>query len=71
MHTILKLTPVAYGCELEEISIPIPAVNTHREKPSVSKEQTLQEQLKEHDSVTSTSTTCDSAVPSVQLSESV
>ncbi|KAH9522204.1 6-phosphofructo-2-kinase/fructose-2,6-bisphosphatase 2, variant 2 [Dermatophagoides farinae] len=33
LHTIIKLTPVAYGCELEEIKVPIPAVNTHREKP--------------------------------------
>ncbi|XP_027205127.2 6-phosphofructo-2-kinase/fructose-2,6-biphosphatase [Dermatophagoides pteronyssinus] len=33
LHTIMKLTPVAYGCELEEIKVPIPAVNTHREKP--------------------------------------
>jgi hypothetical protein len=29
------LTPVAYGCEIEEIKIPIEAVNTHREKPLV------------------------------------
>lgn len=36
LHTIMKLTPVAYGCELEEIKVPIPAVNTHREKPMVS-----------------------------------
>lgn len=35
LHTIIKLTPVAYGCELEEIKVPIPAVNTHREKPQV------------------------------------
>ncbi|KAI1305859.1 6-phosphofructo-2-kinase/fructose-2,6-bisphosphatase 1 [Halotydeus destructor] len=33
LHSILKLTPVAYGCEVEEIVIPIHAVNTHREKP--------------------------------------
>ncbi|KAI7694724.1 6-phosphofructo-2-kinase/fructose-2, 6-bisphosphatase [Sarcoptes scabiei] len=33
LHTIIKLTPVAYGCEVEEIKIPIPAVNTHRDKP--------------------------------------
>jgi 6-phosphofructo-2-kinase/fructose-2,6-biphosphatase 2 len=33
LHYILKLTPVAYGCEIEEIKIPIEAVNTHREKP--------------------------------------
>ena len=35
LHSIIKLTPVAYGCEVEEIKIPIPAVNTHRDKPLV------------------------------------
>ncbi|XP_074597769.1 6-phosphofructo-2-kinase/fructose-2,6-bisphosphatase-like isoform X3 [Brevipalpus obovatus] len=33
LHTILKLTPVAYGCEVEEFKVPIQAVNTHRDKP--------------------------------------
>lgn len=27
---------MAYGCETEEIKVPIPAVNTHRDKPLVS-----------------------------------
>jgi hypothetical protein len=35
------LTPVAYGCEIEEIKIPIGAVNTHREKPLVRLHQIL------------------------------
>ena len=35
LHTIIKLTPIAYGCELSEITLPIDAVNTHREKPAV------------------------------------
>ncbi|CAG2161700.1 unnamed protein product [Oppiella nova] len=35
LHTIIKLTPVAYGCQVDEINIPIEAVNTHREKPLV------------------------------------
>uniref|UniRef100_A0A8C7K811 6-phosphofructo-2-kinase domain-containing protein n=1 Tax=Oncorhynchus kisutch TaxID=8019 RepID=A0A8C7K811_ONCKI len=33
LHTVLKLTPVAYGCEVESIFLNIEAVNTHRDKP--------------------------------------
>jgi len=33
LHTVIKLTPVAYGCQIEEIPMPIEAVNTHRAKP--------------------------------------
>ncbi|XP_078066174.1 6-phosphofructo-2-kinase/fructose-2,6-bisphosphatase 4 isoform X2 [Mustelus asterias] len=33
LHTVLKLTPVAYGCKVESIFLNIEAVNTHREKP--------------------------------------
>ncbi|KAK3518964.1 hypothetical protein QTP70_016211 [Hemibagrus guttatus] len=33
LHTVLKLTPVAYGCKVESIYLNIQAVNTHREKP--------------------------------------
>ncbi|XP_046334691.1 6-phosphofructo-2-kinase/fructose-2,6-bisphosphatase 3-like isoform X3 [Haliotis rufescens] len=33
LHTVIKLTPVAYGCRVELISLNIEAVNTHREKP--------------------------------------
>uniref|UniRef100_A0A3Q3WWH2 6-phosphofructo-2-kinase domain-containing protein n=1 Tax=Mola mola TaxID=94237 RepID=A0A3Q3WWH2_MOLML len=33
LHTVLKLTPVAYGCKVESISLNIEAVNTHRDKP--------------------------------------
>uniref|UniRef100_A0A8C3BF53 6-phosphofructo-2-kinase/fructose-2,6-biphosphatase 3 n=1 Tax=Cairina moschata TaxID=8855 RepID=A0A8C3BF53_CAIMO len=36
LHTVLKLTPVAYGCRVESISLNIEAVNTHRERPEVS-----------------------------------
>ncbi|NXD77712.1 F262 bisphosphatase, partial [Halcyon senegalensis] len=36
LHTILKLTPVAYGCKVETITLNVEAVNTHREKPSLS-----------------------------------
>ena len=35
LHAILKLTPVAYGCEVKTIQIPVEAVNTHRERPAV------------------------------------
>ncbi|XP_039222002.1 6-phosphofructo-2-kinase/fructose-2,6-bisphosphatase 1 isoform X2 [Crotalus tigris] len=34
LHTVLKLTPVAYGCEVESIFLNIEAVNTHRERPT-------------------------------------
>lgn len=35
LHTVIKLTPVAYGCKVEYIKLPIPAVDTHRPKPKV------------------------------------
>ena len=35
LHSIIKLTPIAYGCEVDDIQIPIEAVNTHRGKPAV------------------------------------
>lgn len=35
LHTVLKLTPVAYGCKVESISLNVEAVNTHRERPEV------------------------------------
>ncbi|XP_053377618.1 6-phosphofructo-2-kinase/fructose-2,6-bisphosphatase 4-like isoform X4 [Mercenaria mercenaria] len=34
LHTVIKLTPVAYGCRVEFESLNIPAVNTHRERPA-------------------------------------
>ncbi|KAL8222372.1 UNVERIFIED_CONTAM: 6-phosphofructo-2-kinase/fructose-2,6-bisphosphatase 3 [Gekko kuhli] len=36
LHTVLKLTPVAYGCRVESIFLNIEAVNTHRDKPEFS-----------------------------------
>jgi len=33
LHTLIKLTPVAYGCEIEYIRLPIEAVDTHRPRP--------------------------------------
>ncbi|XP_041348570.1 6-phosphofructo-2-kinase/fructose-2,6-bisphosphatase 1-like isoform X2 [Gigantopelta aegis] len=33
LHTVIKLTPVAYGCRVEFFHLKAEAVNTHREKP--------------------------------------
>ncbi|XP_005162206.1 6-phosphofructo-2-kinase/fructose-2,6-bisphosphatase 1 isoform X1 [Danio rerio] len=33
LHTVLKLTPLAYGCKVESFYLNIQAVNTHRDKP--------------------------------------
>ncbi|KAK6482556.1 6-phosphofructo-2-kinase/fructose-2,6-bisphosphatase 3-like isoform X4 [Huso huso] len=33
LHTVLKLTPVAYGCKVESIYLNVNAVNTHRDRP--------------------------------------
>ncbi|XP_035257217.1 6-phosphofructo-2-kinase/fructose-2,6-bisphosphatase 3-like isoform X2 [Anguilla anguilla] len=35
LHTVLKLTPVAYGCKVESVSLNIDAVNTHRDRPEM------------------------------------
>ncbi|CAG7723557.1 unnamed protein product [Allacma fusca] len=35
LHTVIKLTPVAYGCRVEYVKIPIEAVDTHRPKPRI------------------------------------
>lgn len=35
LHTVLKLTPVAYGCKVESIFLNVEAVNTHRDRPEV------------------------------------
>ncbi|XP_050030797.1 6-phosphofructo-2-kinase/fructose-2,6-bisphosphatase isoform X6 [Dermacentor andersoni] len=40
LHSIIKLTPTAYGCEMKKFSVPIAAVDTHRAKPSVSTDGT-------------------------------
>uniref|UniRef100_A0A3Q2XPE9 6-phosphofructo-2-kinase/fructose-2,6-biphosphatase 1 n=1 Tax=Hippocampus comes TaxID=109280 RepID=A0A3Q2XPE9_HIPCM len=34
LHTVLKLTPIAYGCKVESFYLNIEAVNTHRDKPT-------------------------------------
>lgn len=33
LHTVIKLTPKAYGCDEERYKVPIDAVDTHRPKP--------------------------------------
>ncbi|KAH7103815.1 bifunctional 6-phosphofructo-2-kinase/fructose-2,6-bisphosphate 2-phosphatase [Auriculariales sp. MPI-PUGE-AT-0066] len=35
LHTVIKLTPKAYGCDEERYALPIAAVDTHRPKPKV------------------------------------
>lgn len=35
LHTVIKLTPVAYGCRSEQIKFNIEAVDTHRPRPPV------------------------------------
>uniref|UniRef100_A0A7N6B2C4 6-phosphofructo-2-kinase/fructose-2,6-bisphosphatase 2 n=1 Tax=Anabas testudineus TaxID=64144 RepID=A0A7N6B2C4_ANATE len=37
LHTVLKLTPVAYGCKVEMFYLNVEAVNTHRDRPLVSR----------------------------------
>ena len=36
LHTVIKLTPTAYGCKREEFPLEVAAVDTHRPKPGVS-----------------------------------
>lgn len=34
LHTLIKITPMAYGCHEERYPLPIAAVDTHRPKPA-------------------------------------
>ena len=34
LHTVIQLTPKAYGCDEKRYELPIEAVDTHRERPS-------------------------------------
>ncbi|XP_048467956.1 6-phosphofructo-2-kinase/fructose-2,6-bisphosphatase 2 isoform X4 [Rhincodon typus] len=46
LHTVLKLTPVAYGCKMESVYLNVEAVNTHRDRPlNVSLSRTREEAL--------------------------
>ena len=33
LHTVFKLTPIAYGCRVEMVQLDVPAVDTHRARP--------------------------------------
>ncbi|KAF3856416.1 hypothetical protein F7725_017139 [Dissostichus mawsoni] len=35
LHTVLKLTPMAYGCKVESVYLGVDSVNTHRDRPEV------------------------------------
>ncbi|CDW53722.1 6PF2K and His Phos 1 domain containing protein [Trichuris trichiura] len=35
LHTVVKLTPVAYGCKMDLIKFDVEAVDTHRDRPNV------------------------------------
>ena len=35
LHTVMKLTPVAYGCHIEKIPLHVEAVDTFRPRPDV------------------------------------
>ncbi|KAJ7220109.1 bifunctional 6-phosphofructo-2-kinase fructose-2,6-bisphosphate 2-phosphatase [Mycena pura] len=47
LHTVIKLTPRAYGCDEERYALPITAVNTHRPKPKAN-EPTVQPSTSRH-----------------------
>jgi 6-phosphofructo-2-kinase/fructose-2,6-biphosphatase 2 len=47
LHTIIKLTPKAYGCHEERFPLDIPAVDTHRSKPDASPLKSYPHLLKE------------------------
>ncbi|KXJ77115.1 hypothetical protein RP20_CCG008287 [Aedes albopictus] len=49
LHTIIKLTPVAYGCKVEHIKLPIDAVDTHRAKPEGKSQKEYQEEYPKDD----------------------
>ena len=34
-HTVVQLSPIAYGCKVEYIPLGVPSVSTHREKPEI------------------------------------
>jgi 6-phosphofructo-2-kinase/fructose-2,6-biphosphatase 2 len=33
MHTVIRLEPIAYGCNVQFIKFPVDCANTHRKKP--------------------------------------
>jgi len=34
LHTVMKLTPTAYGCKIQKFPLEVEAVDTHRPKPT-------------------------------------
>ncbi|KAM3878152.1 6-phosphofructo-2-kinase/fructose-2,6-bisphosphatase 4b [Diretmus argenteus] len=46
LHSVLKLTPVAYGCKVESVCLNVEAVNTHRHRPeNVTVQRTTEDAL--------------------------
>ena len=43
LHTLIKITPMAYGCHEERYHLPIAAVDTHRPKPARGGKETAAE----------------------------
>jgi len=43
LHTVIKLTPKAYGCDEERYPLPIGAVDTHRPKPGALVQESITE----------------------------
>ena len=33
LHTVIRLSPIAYGCKVDHIPLQVPRVSTHRSKP--------------------------------------
>ncbi|EIW72084.1 hypothetical protein TREMEDRAFT_26324 [Tremella mesenterica DSM 1558] len=42
LHTLIKITPMAYGCDEKRYPLPIQAVDTHRPKPLRQRKNTLE-----------------------------
>jgi len=62
LHTVMKLTPTAYGCKIEKFPLEVEAVDTHRPKPTKSNPLKLQpsratKQLQKSSTVDQTLTT--------------
>ncbi|KAL4658444.1 6-phosphofructo-2-kinase/fructose-2,6-bisphosphatase 3 isoform X2 [Arapaima gigas] len=52
LHTVLKLTPVAYGCKVESIFLNVDGVNTQRDKPEEIKKGPTVPLLQRRNSIT-------------------
>ncbi|KAF0022110.1 hypothetical protein F2P81_025637 [Scophthalmus maximus] len=46
LHTVLKLTPMAYGCKVESVCLSVDAVNTHRDRPEPRPRQTASDNVR-------------------------